>query len=123
MGSTFFRKLPTPLEIKTSYPVPEAVANQKKINDEERKRIDLIIELESSRSFASTHTTIKKLRTINNWSAGDQDELYKIALNNNQVKYILNDYDVAAFYKRLLENTKTHNADAKKIQELLEDNN
>ena len=78
----------------------------------------MIIELESSRSFASTHTTIKKLRTINNWSAGDQDELYKIALNNNQVKYILNDYDVAAFYKRLLENTKTHNADAKKIQEL-----
>lgn len=101
----------------------ECKREDEKINDEERKRIDLIIELESSRSFASTHTTIKKLRTINNWSAGDQDELYKIALNNNQVKYILNDYDVAAFYKRLLENTKTHNADAKKIQELLEDNN
>lgn len=39
MGSTFFRKLPTPLEIKTSYPVPEAVANQKKINDEEIRKI------------------------------------------------------------------------------------
>ena len=30
MGSTFFRKLPTPMEIKTMYPVPEAVAEQKK---------------------------------------------------------------------------------------------
>ena len=39
MGSTFFRKLPTPLEIKTSYPVSEAVANQKKINDEEIRKI------------------------------------------------------------------------------------
>ena len=33
MGSTFFRKLPTPLEIKTMYPVPEAVTAQKEIND------------------------------------------------------------------------------------------
>ena len=32
MGSTFFRKLPTPMEIKTMYPVPEAVAEQKKKN-------------------------------------------------------------------------------------------
>lgn len=28
MSSTFFRKLPTPLEIKTMYPVPEAVENR-----------------------------------------------------------------------------------------------
>ena len=33
MGSTFFRKLPTPLEIKTMYPVPEAVTAQKEMND------------------------------------------------------------------------------------------
>lgn len=30
MGSTFFRKLPTPMEIKTMYPVPEAVAETEK---------------------------------------------------------------------------------------------
>ncbi len=39
MGSTFFRKLPTPLEIKTMYPVPEEVEAQKKINDEEIRKI------------------------------------------------------------------------------------
>ena len=33
MGSTFFRKLPTPLEIKTMYPIPEAVAEKKREND------------------------------------------------------------------------------------------
>ena len=31
MSSTFFRKLPTPLEIKTMYPVPEAVEKQKQL--------------------------------------------------------------------------------------------
>ena len=39
MSSTFFRKLPTPLEIKTMYPVPEAVEKQKQINDEEIRKI------------------------------------------------------------------------------------
>ena len=39
MGSTFFRKLPTPMEIKTMYPVPEAVAEQKKKNDAEIRDI------------------------------------------------------------------------------------
>ena len=38
MSSTFFRKLPTPLEIKTMYPVPEAVEKQKQINDEEIRK-------------------------------------------------------------------------------------
>ena len=39
MGSTFYRKLPTPLEIKTMYPVPEAVELKKKENDEKLKNI------------------------------------------------------------------------------------
>lgn len=39
MGSTFFRKLPTPLEIKTMYPVPESVELQKKKNDKEIRDI------------------------------------------------------------------------------------
>ena len=39
MGSTFYRKLPTPLEIKTMYPVPEAVELKKKENDEKLKKI------------------------------------------------------------------------------------
>ena len=39
MSSTFFRKLPTPLEIKTMYPVPEAVEKQKQLNDEEIRKI------------------------------------------------------------------------------------
>ena len=39
MGSTFFRKLPTPLEIKTMYPVPESVELQKQKNDKEIRDI------------------------------------------------------------------------------------
>ena len=39
MGSTFFRKLPTPMEIKTMYPVPEKVENKKKENDAEIRKL------------------------------------------------------------------------------------
>ena len=39
MSSTFFRKLPTPLEIKTMYPVPETVAQKKEKNDSEIRKI------------------------------------------------------------------------------------
>ena len=33
MSYEFFRKLPTPLEIKTMYPVSDEVAKQKELND------------------------------------------------------------------------------------------
>ena len=39
MSSTFYRKLPTPLEIKTMYPVPEDVAKIKEENDKTIKNI------------------------------------------------------------------------------------
>ena len=39
MGSTFFRKLPTPMEIKTMYPVPEKVENKKEENDVEIRKL------------------------------------------------------------------------------------
>lgn len=39
MSFEFFRKLPTPQEIKNMYPVPEAVASKKKENDKEIRKI------------------------------------------------------------------------------------
>ena len=39
MSYEFFRKLPTPLEIKTMYPVSDEVAKQKKLNDEEIRKV------------------------------------------------------------------------------------
>ncbi len=39
MGSTFYRKLPTPMEIKTMYPLPDEVEKKRKQNDEEIRDI------------------------------------------------------------------------------------
>ena len=40
MSYEFFRKLPTPLEIKTMYPVSDEVAKQKKLNKLQAERDD-----------------------------------------------------------------------------------
>ena len=39
MSYEFFRKLPTPLEIKTMYPVSDEVAKQKELNDTEIRKV------------------------------------------------------------------------------------
>ena len=39
MSYEFFRKLPTPLEIKTMYPVSDEVAKQKELNDAEIRKV------------------------------------------------------------------------------------
>lgn len=39
MGSTFFRKLPTPKEVKEEFPIPEKIAKKKAENDETIKKI------------------------------------------------------------------------------------
>ena len=62
---------------------------------EETIKIDgLINRLEDSMSFANTHDIIAKLRVYENWTDEQKTKLVKIALNNNQVTYILKDKDV-----------------------------
>ena len=39
MSYEFFKKLPTPLEIKTMYPVSDEVAKQKELNDAEIRKV------------------------------------------------------------------------------------
>lgn len=64
---------------------------------------ELINRLEDSISFANTHSIIKQLSNHDNWSNEQKDKLFKIALSNNQVTYILKDFDVKSFYKIISE--------------------
>ncbi len=98
----------------------ERIKADKGSNEEERKKIDLLIALENSGSFANTHTLISELQEIENWSFEEKEILFQIGLNNSQVRYILRDLDVAAFYKKLLKNMKTMTSDAKEVKHILE---
>ena len=84
-------------------------------SDEEKKKSDLIMALENSATFATTHMMIKQLQEYDDWSSEDKEILFKIALKNSQVSCILSDKDVNRFYNKLINGLKTPSANAEKI--------
>ena len=75
-------------------------------SDEEKIKLDLIMALENSRSFATTHMIIKEMQQQENWSDENKKALFKIACENSQVSCILTDKDVKRFYKKLTDGLK-----------------
>lgn len=67
----------------------------------------MLIALENSKSFASTHTVINELQNIDEGSFEEKEILFQITLDNSQIRYILQDIDVKTFYKKLLKSVKT----------------
>lgn len=68
---------------------------------EDREKQKLILDLENSNSFKQTHSVISKLKQIKNWTREEKIQLQEIAKTNNQVSYIIDDDDVAEFYKSI----------------------
>lgn len=93
----------------------------KQTNETERKKVDLLIKLENSRSFATTHAVIEKMRQITVWTKDETENLFTIAVNNSQVFYILGDMDVKAFYQKLLNGCKVPSENAEKIKARIEE--
>ena len=89
-------------------------------NAEDRVKLEKILALENSGSFASTHVAIKALNQFTSWSSDEIELLLDIALRNSQVKYILTDLDLTAFYKKLLDQMKVKTESAKAVQEILD---
>ena len=100
----------------------ERIKADKESSEEERKRTDLLIALENSSSFASTHDLIGKLQEIDDWSFDEKEILFQIALNNSQVRYVLRDLDVTIFYKKLLKNAKIVTQNARSVADILVNN-
>lgn len=98
----------------------ERIKADKESNEEERKRTDLLISLENSGSFATTHSLISKLQEIDDWSYEEKEILFQIALDNSQVRYILRDLDVETFYRKLLKSMKTMTSNAQEVKDILE---
>lgn len=77
---------------------------------EEQEKDDLINQLEDSSNFAYTHSLMKRLMKIQTWSEQQKEKLLKIALENYQIKYVLTDKDVKAFYTKICKNMTSENA-------------
>ena len=92
---------------------------RKQDNEEKRKRLDLILSLNGSGSFTTTHTIIKKLSKTEKWEQDEIEMLLEIALNNKQVGFILNDPDLRSFYKSLMQKLPEPTENSQKIEKRL----
>lgn len=89
-----------------------------KSNDEDkRKKTDLLIGLENSSNFATTHYIIRKMKKVENWTEEEKETLLKIAVENSQVFSILGDWDLKTFYEDLISDMENLNENAKIVQE------
>ncbi|MGN0319306.1 MAG: HAD family hydrolase [Lachnospira sp.] len=87
-------------------------------SEEELKKEELIDKLEDSTSFANTHSIIAQLNEVDNWTENQKNKLLRIALENNQVTYILKDKDVSDFYSLICEGVNNQEAD--KVKDILD---
>ena len=90
------------------------------VDQEAQKRTDLIIALDNSRSFAKTHSLIAQMQHCKTWTETDMETLFEIAVHNSQVRYILTDPDVKAFYQTLLEGQEQLSVDGQTVQQILQ---
>lgn len=89
-------------------------------NEEEKEKMNLIISLENSRNFANTHRVIKELNEYKNWSQEELKLLVDIAVVNSQVYYILQDNDLKRFYRNILSGLKQYDENALLVKNELE---
>lgn len=90
----------------------------KQNSEEEIQKMNLIIALEGSGSFARTHSIIAELAK-HKWNGEERETLFNIAVENSQIFYILEDEDVKRFYKSLLKGSRSTSENAQKIREIL----
>ena len=83
-------------------------------SEEEQRLWRLVDRLETVGSFANTHRIIGLMRVESGWSLAQKEKLMRIALDNSQVRYILSDTDVAAFYESLFDGVETESVKAVK---------
>ena len=95
--------------------------DSKKNNDKATlEKMNLIMSLESSRNFFTTHRLIEELLNYDSWTDDEVEMLIDAALNNTQVRYIINDLDVKLFYKTILKKAPKQSEKAEQLKELFE---
>lgn len=98
----------------------EQIKKDDETSKEKIEKAEMILSLENSRNYATTHLIVAKLKMIDKWAKSEIDELFRIGVENSQVYGVLNDHDVREFYKKLLSATKTLSANAKTVKSIIE---
>lgn len=80
-----------------------------------QEHMKLILSLDGSRNFETTHAIMLQLLTVDDWSKDEIDILLDIALNHHPVRYLLNDEDVNAFYRKIIGMLKNPTDKAQKV--------
>ncbi len=88
-----------------------------KNDDNVQIRRNLIISLSESKNFQNTHTLMKELLEISDWTQDEINILLDIALKNHPVRYIINDSDIKLFYKQLISRLDDETDNAKKVKD------
>ena len=88
-------------------------------SEAQRRKINLVMALENSVSFATTHMLVKELCEMTDWTSDEKETLYRIAVENSQVWCILGDKDLKRFYSRLLANEVLLSENAQKVTQQL----
>lgn len=88
-----------------------------KNDDNVQIRRNLIISLSESKNFQTTHTLMKELLEISDWTQDEINILLDIALKNHPVRYIINDPDIKLFYKQLISRLDDETDNAKKLKD------
>lgn len=90
------------------------------LKEDEKRKKSLILSLEDSGSFRTTHTIIAELRNCEYaWTKKEIEWLIEIAIQNSQVNSILQDTDVSRFYKDILELADNNNDNVIAIKKIL----
>ena len=97
--------------------IERKISETKDQSEEDIKKEELIDKLEDSSSFSNTHAIIEQMSVIKEWTEDQKYKLSKIALENNQVTYILKDADVRDFYCMICENNNSK--EAERIKEII----
>lgn len=92
--------------------------SEKNDNNVQMRR-NLIISLSESRNFQTTHTLMKDLLKISDWTQDEINILLDIALENHPVRYIINDPDIKLFYKQLISKLEEETENAKKLRDCI----
>ncbi len=93
---------------------------RKSNNEQKRKRLDLILSLDGSGSFSTTHTIVKELSMVDKWECDEIEMLLDIAVNNSQVGFILNDPDVKTFYRTILQQLPYPTEKSERIERIIQ---
>ena len=106
------------LEMKYAKCVAETKRERQSKDEQFIQKEDLIDKLSESSSFSRTHEIIKLMSAITKWDTSQMERILEVGALNSQVRYILNDTDIKAFYEKIY--PEINNEFAKKVKELIE---